>query len=163
MSRALADLEAALAGLIAEHRKLLELARGHEKAVRTFDLKAMDTLAGQQQACRLRLIAHENRRRAAVEQLAKALRLEPNVTLSRIADLHPTRRDMLLRLRAELKGLAAQVAATTKITGRVTAAVLGHLNTAIRLLAGAVERAGLYTKQGIPQVSRRIGVMEAVG
>ena len=27
----------------------------------------------------------------------------------------------------------------------------------------AVEKAGLYTKQGIPQVSSRIGVMEAVG
>jgi hypothetical protein len=37
------------------------------------------------------------------------------------------------------------------------------LNTVVRLLAGAVEKAGLYTKHGVPQVSSRIGVMEAVG
>ena len=30
-------------------------------------------------------------------------------------------------------------------------------------LAGAVERAGVYTKDGIPRVSGRIGIMEAVG
>ena len=49
------------------------------------------------------------------------------------------------------------------MAGRLASAVLGHLNTVVRLLAGAVEKAGLYTKQGIPQVSARIGVMEAVG
>jgi hypothetical protein len=42
-------------------------------------------------------------------------------------------------------------------------AVLGHLNTVVRLIAGAVEQAGVYTKQGVPQVSARIGVIEAVG
>ena len=42
-------------------------------------------------------------------------------------------------------------------------ALLGHLNTVVRLIAGAVERAGVYTKTGAPQMSNRIGVMEAVG
>ena len=41
--------------------------------------------------------------------------------------------------------------------------MLGHLNTVVRLLAGAVERAGVYTKDGIPRVASRIGIMEAVG
>jgi hypothetical protein len=41
--------------------------------------------------------------------------------------------------------------------------VLGHLNTAMRLFAGAVGQSGTYTKNGVPRVSARIGVMEAVG
>lgn len=163
MSRLVLDLEAALAGLIAEHRKLLEQVRAHEAAVRTFDLPALDALAAQQGATRLRIVTWEAKRKAIVAQLARALPPGPAVTLGRIADHHPQRRDMLLRLRAELKGLAEQVAARTHVAGRIAAAVLGHLNTAVRLLAGAVEKAGLYTKQGVPSVSRRIGVMEAVG
>jgi hypothetical protein len=163
MSRLVSDLEAALGGLVAEHRKLLEQVRAHEAALRAFDLKGMEMAAAQQEATRLRITTWENRRRAVVSQLAKALRLEPNVTLARLAALHPLRRDALLNLRDELKGLAEQIAGRTKVSGRIAAAVLGHLNTAVRLLAGAVEKAGVYTKQGVPQVTRRIGVMEAVG
>jgi hypothetical protein len=37
------------------------------------------------------------------------------------------------------------------------------LNTVVRLIAGAVEQAGVYTKTGSPKVSGRIGVLEAVG
>jgi hypothetical protein len=33
----------------------------------------------------------------------------------------------------------------------------------VRLLAGAAQRAGLYTRRGIPRVGSRIGVMDAVG
>ena len=163
MSRQFQDLEAILANLIAEHRRLLEHVTAHEAAMRTFDLKAMDAVATQQQACRSRIAALEERRKATVASIARTLRVDPNLPLGRLADLHPPRREMLLRLRAELKGLAEQIAARTKITSRIAAAVLGHLNTAARLLAGAVGKAGVYTKQGTPQVSRRIGVMEAVG
>jgi hypothetical protein len=70
---------------------------------------------------------------------------------------------MLLKLRAELKDVINRVQARTHVAGKLASAVVGHLNTVVRLLAGAVEKAGLYTKQGIPQVSSRIGVMEAVG
>ena len=38
-----------------------------------------------------------------------------------------------------------------------------HTQVLVRLLAGAVEKAGLYTKHGVPQVSSRVGTMEAVG
>ena len=37
-----------------------------------------------------------------------------------------------------------------------------YVQLAKRLLAGAVERAGVYTKDGVPRVSSRIGIMEAV-
>jgi hypothetical protein len=163
MSRHFQDLEAILAHLIAEHRRLLEHVTAHEAAMRSFDLKAMDAIATQQQACRLRIAGWEEKRKSTVAQIARTMRVEPNLTLSRLADLHPPRREMLLRLRAELKGLAEQIAARTRITSRIASAVLGHLNTAARLLAGAVGKAGVYTKQGTPQVARRIGVMEAVG
>jgi hypothetical protein len=68
-----------------------------------------------------------------------------------------------MKLRDELKAAIQSVQKRSNIAGKVASAVLGHLNTVVRLLAGAVEKAGLYTKQGIPQVSSRIGVMEAVG
>ena len=163
MSRLFLDLEATLAGLIVEHRRLLEQARANETAVRTFDLKAMDALVGQQEATRQRIAAWELKRKAITAQIARTMRVEPNASLKQLADLHPPRREALLGLRDELKGLAQQIAGRTRVAGRVASAVLGHLNTAVRLLAGAVEKAGLYTKHGVPQVSRRIGVMEAVG
>jgi len=55
MSRHFQDLEAILAHLIAEHRRLLEHVTAHEAAMRSFDLKAMDAIATQQQAGRLRI------------------------------------------------------------------------------------------------------------
>ena len=163
MSRLVSDLEAVLQGLIAEHRTLLDLVREHEAALRGFDLKAIDALAARQEAARLRIAAWESRRRAVIAQLVKTMRVAPNVTLARLADLYPPRRQALLKLRDELKGLAEQIGGRTKVAGRIAAAVLGQLNTAVRLLAGVVEKAGVYTKSGAPHVSRRIGVIEAVG
>jgi hypothetical protein len=47
------------------------------------------------------------------------------------------------------------------VSARVAQSLLGHLNTAVRLLAGAVERGGgVYTKQGAPKLTRRIGSIE---
>ena len=135
----------------------------HQSAMKAFDLKALDGARNQQEASRLRVAALEVKRRTLVSQIAKALKLEGNVTITKLADLHPPRRDALLKLRDELKGLAEQVANRSHVAGRLASAVLGHLNTVVRLLAGAVEKAGLYTKHGVPQVSTRIGMMEAVG
>lgn len=163
MSRLLSDLETVLEGMIVEHRKLLAHVQSHEAAVRSFDLKAMETLARQQETDRTRIAAWELKRKAVLAQLARSARIDPGISIAQLADLFPQQRPALLKLRDELKGLAQQISNHTRISGRVAGAVLGHLNTAVRLLAGAVERAGLYTKQGIPQVSRRIGVMEAVG
>jgi len=163
MSRLVSDLEAVLQGLIAEHRTLLDQARSHEAALRTFDLKAMDALAAKQEATRLRIAAWESRRKAVLAQLARTMRVAPTVTLAQLADLHPPRRAALLKLRDELKNLAEQIASRNKVGGRIASAVLGHLNTAVRLLASAVEKKGVYTKAGTPHLTRRIGVIEAVG
>ena len=83
-------------------------------------------------------------------------------TLSQIAEMFPQRKPALLKLRDDLKAAVAAVSARTHVAGRLANAVSGHLTTVVRLLAGAVERAGIYTKDGVPKVSNRIGVMEAV-
>ena len=163
MSRLLPELESVLRALADEHRRLLACVEAQQVAMKAFDLKAMDDARNQQEASRLRLSALETRRRTVVVQIARALKLEGKVTLTQLADLHPPRREPLLALRNEIKHLARQIAARTHVAGRLSGAVLGHLNTVVRLLAGAVEKAGLYTKHGVPSVSSRIGVMEAVG
>jgi len=69
----------------------------------------------------------------------------------------------LLQLRDQLRAIMREIADRAVVAGRLAQAVLGHLNTAMRLFADAVGQAGTYTKYGVPRVSARIGVMEAVG
>jgi len=98
-----------------------------------------------------------------VLQITQQHKLSGEVTIQRLAQLFPQRGEALLKLRDELKRTILNIQAKTHIAGRLAGAVLGHLNVVVRLIAGAVERAGIYTKSGVPQVSNRIGVMEAVG
>lgn len=164
MSRPLAELENILRLLVAEHRKLLTHVEAQQSAMRAMDLRALDAAMNQQEAARLRIATIENRRRAAVVQIARAARIDPNgLTLTKLAALYPPQAQPLLVLRGELKAIAVQIGKRTQVSGRLAGALLGHLNTVVRLLAGAVEKAGLYSKHGVPQVSSRIGVMEAVG
>ncbi len=163
MVRQLADLEAALQLLIAEHRKLLGFMDAQQDAMRVMDLNAMDAAQNAQEASRLRIGTLETKRRTIVSLLTRGVKVEGPVTLTKLAALYPQRRDALLKLRDELKDVATTIASRSKVAGKLAGAVLGHLNTVVRLLAGAVERAGVYTKDGIPRVSGRIGIMEAVG
>lgn len=163
MSRQLLEVEHMLRQLIAEHHKLLKHVTAHDAAMRRFDLPAMDQVAKLQDAVRLRIATMEARRRAAIQQIARAARVGDDLTIQQLAEMFPDRAASLLGLRDELKDIASQIAARTHVAARVAGGVLGHLNTAIRFLAGAVERTGVYTKTGTPQVSSRIGVMNAVG
>ena len=163
MSRLILDLESVLQQLIVEHRKLLKHVDAHQAAMKTMKLDAMDQSANQQEASRLRIGTLDTRRREVVQQITLQHKLSGEVTISRLAQLFPQRGPNLMKLREELKKTIEQIQARTHIAGRLAGAVLGHLNTVVRLIAGAVERAGIYTKSGVPQVSNRIGVMEAVG
>jgi hypothetical protein len=163
MSRLLPELENILRSLADEHRRLLTHVESQQEAMKSFNLKALDDARNQQEASRLRLLGLEAKRRLTVGQIAKGLKLEGAVTLTRLAELHPARRDALLKMRDEIKELAQAIETRMHVASRLSSAVLGHLNTVVRLLAGAVEKAGLYTKHGVPSVSSRIGVMEAVG
>jgi len=157
------ELETNLAGLVVEHRKLLAQVDLHQKAMQKLDLVALDEAARQQESTRIRINGLEARRRLISLNLARTLKLPLDATLSQIAQALPERRQGLLLLRDELRGVAETIASRNKIASRVGGAILGHLNTAVRLIAGVVENAGVYTKNGTPQVPGRIGGIEAVG
>jgi hypothetical protein len=122
----------------------------------------MDAAMSQQESIRLRIASLETRRRTLVSQMAIGARV-PELTLAKIAQMHPAQSGRLLPLRDELKTVAKAVAHRTHVAGKVAGAILGHLNAAVRLLAGAAQQAGLYTKHGTPQVAGRIGTLETVG
>lgn len=163
MSPLLGELETVLEQLIAEHRRLLAQLDKHQAAMKALDAAGIEQAGQLQQASRTCIAALEQRRRTLVTRLAPAANPREELTLKKLAELYPARSPVLLRLRAELRAVVEQITARARISAKLAAAVLGHLNTVVRLLAGAVERAGLYTKDGTPQVSNRIGMMEAVG
>jgi hypothetical protein len=163
MSRQLIELESVLGQLIEEHRRMLSLIDVQQTAMKSMALDEMERASHRQESSRLRIAALEGRRRLLVQQLARLSRLNGNVTLAQVAAAFPQNEKRLLGLRDELKGLMQQIADRTHIVGKLAAAVLGHLNTAVRLFAGAVGQSGVYTKHGVPRVTGRIGVMEAVG
>jgi hypothetical protein len=157
------ELEIVLREMIVEHRALLKDVEMHSAAIRKLDVHAMAAAAIRQDAARSRIAMLENKRRVYAQMEARNLRIGGEVTLAKIADaVDPARRTTLIQLRDELKRVALEIANKTHVAGRVAGAVLGHLNTAVRLISGAVEHAGTYTKYGTPRVARRIGVMEAV-
>jgi hypothetical protein len=163
MSRQISELEDVIRQLIQEHSRLLSHMNRHGTAMQAFDLRIMDDASREQEASQLRIVMLEQRRRNLVQQIARSLNFHGEVTLRKLAAIVPAQAKSLLALRAQLQDVLEQIQVRNKISGKVATAVLGHLNTVVRLLAGAVERAGLYTKNGIPQVSSRIGAIEAVG
>jgi len=163
MQKEVAQLQLVLQQLIAEHEKLLAHLTTQQTAMKKLDLPAIDQLTGLQDASRMRISALDKKRKTLVDQLAAMLKLQGPTTLSRLADSLPQHKQALLTLREQLKAKVTEIATRSTVAGRVAGALLGHLNTVVRLLAGAVEQAGIYTKQGTPQVSARIGVIEAVG
>ncbi len=163
MSKFVAELEIILQQQIAEHKKMLAMADSHHVAMKAFNLKTMEDIGALQEACRLRIATLEHKRKTLTIQIARQFKFNGDLKITQIAELHPAQKPSLLKLRDELKALMDQITRKNFIAGRVAGAVLGHLNTVVRLLAGVVEKAGLYTKHGIPKVSARIGVMEAVG
>lgn len=163
MSRQVFELESILQQLIEEHEKLLSHLECQQAAMKKFDLKTMDDCVTLQENSRLRIASLEAKRRVLITTIARAHRMTQTPTVTDIAHMYPPSSAKLMKLRGDLKTIIAKIQTRTHVAGRLASAVLGHLNTVVRLLAGAVEKAGLYTKQGVPQVSSRIGVMEAVG
>lgn len=157
------ELEAVLMRMIAEHRALLECVEAHQSAMKSMNLPRMREAALRQESVRQRIAGLDQRRQLLTVQRSRELRVGGPLTLAALAAADPLRGRVLLKLRDELKRLVEQVAARTHIASRLAAAVLGHLNTAVRLLGGAMQQAGVYTRSGPPRVAGRIGIMEAVG
>ncbi|HEX4053676.1 MAG TPA: flagellar export chaperone FlgN [Tepidisphaeraceae bacterium] len=163
MSRHISDLQAILMQLAAEHRKLLDQLEAQHAAMKKFDLVAIADWITRSEATRLRINDLESRRRAVMRQITAALKLQQEPRLTRLAELFPPQAPGLMKVREELRDLAAKISRRSQGSSRLASAVLGHLNNVVRLLAGAVERAGLYNRQGIPRVVSRVGSMDAVG
>ena len=163
MSRLFADLESVLKQMLVEHRLMVGSLEAQQAAMKKLDLPAIGVAAREQEACRLRVVSMETRRRAITDQLSRELRVQGPLTLSRLAELHPPGARGLMALRIELRAAIEEVRSRAFVAARVAHAVLGHLNTMVRLFSGAVEKAGLYTRSGTARVSSRIGMMEAIG
>jgi hypothetical protein len=163
MSRHLIELESVMQLLVDEHKRMLAHVEAQQNAMKLLKLDAMEDAMHRQESSRLRMAALETRRRLLVQQISKLARATSELTLSQIAASAPQNGAKLLALRDELKQLINRITDRTHVAGRLASAVLGHLNTAMRLFAGAVGQSGVYTKAGVPRVSNRIGVMEAVG
>ena len=163
MSRQVSDLEEILIELIAEHQRLLKQLHAQQIAMSKMDLGEMEVLAKSQEASRRRVMSLEARRRNVIVQVSRAHNFRGEMKIQDVAGFYPQRSDVLMKHREMLKDLIEQVSNRAKIAGRLAGAIVGHLNTMVRLVAGAVEKAGLYTKDGVPSVSARVGVMEAMG
>jgi hypothetical protein len=163
MERLIFELETLLEQLVGEHEKLIELIDRQQSAMKTMDLAAMEQAARQQDLLRQRIAGIEARRRNVVGQLAKLHGLAQAPTLKQLGAFYPAHQKQLLAARVRLLEVMEQVASRNYVAGRLAGAVLGHLNTVVRLLAGAAQQAGVYTKNGSPRLSSRIGAMEAVG
>lgn len=163
MSRQTLEIEQILQQMIVEHKKLLEHVDRHQAAMKSMDLKTMDQAGTLQEACRLRISGLESRRKKSAQMLAKTLRLNEELTIARLCELFPDRKPTLLKLREDLRTLTTAISGRAHVGSRVAGTLLGHLNTAVRLLARAVEQAGVYNRSGLQQVTGRIGSMDAVG
>lgn len=158
MTHQIQELEILLTALIGEHERLLKLIEAQQSAMKVLDVQKMQLAQQQQEQCRMHIAALETRRKQVVTALAS----EP-VTLTRLAQLYPPHSTRLLHLRDQLKDLVVRITQRTHVVSRLASAVLGHLNVAARLLSGAIEQAGVYTRSGLPKSAGRIGMMEAVG
>ena len=163
MSRQLLEIESILTQLVAEHRRLLAQVEAQQLAMRALKLDAIEQATHQQESTRLRITTLETKRRTLAVQIARAMRINEEPTITKLAQLFPARSAALIKLRDDLKAVIAEISSRTNLASRLASAVLGHLNVGVRLIATAVEQAGVYTKDGSPQMTKRIGVMEAVG
>jgi hypothetical protein len=162
MSRQLVELQNVVALLITEHRKLLAEVEKHQTAIKTMDVAGMEASRIRQEALRTNIAAIDQRRRIVSDQIALATKIT-GPTLTKLAEVDPHHRAKILAQRDELRSIAEQINLHSHVAGRVASSVLGHLNTVVRILAGAMQQAGIYTKHGAHKMAPRIGVIEAVG
>jgi len=157
------ELETVLQDLLVEHHKLSKLLDAQQAAMKQLHVKEMETARAMQEASRSRIIALENRRRMQVQQIARINQLQTEPKIPQLAQMYPQRSVQLMKLHGELKSVMTEIADKSFVASKLASAVLGHLNTAMRILSQAMGGGGVYTQRGVPKVARRIGVMEAVG
>lgn len=163
MTPSVRELLNVLRRLVVEHQALLRLLETQRDAMKRLDLETLDTATRSQEQSRSRIAQLEQRRRSIVEQLARSLKLATPVSLAQLAQALPEHGALLRGLRDELRALLEQVRVAGQVSTRVAGAVVGHMNTVLRLIGTVTQHAGGYTRSGTPRVASRVGVMEAVG
>ena len=163
MSRQVLEIESVMQQLIDEHRKVIAQMSKQHDAMKRFAVREMEDIAQLQESTRLRIVKLELQRRTLMHQIVKLYKLTRSPTVSELAEMFPPRRESLCNVRDELRAVMMEVKQKSQIAGRVAGSVLGHLNTVVRLLAGVVEKAGTYTRFGVPRVASRISSIEAIG
>ncbi len=161
--RLITELESVLEQLLDQHRKLIAQVSAHFEAMKRLDLTVMDQTKTMQQGSQSRIIFLEQQRRSLMIQIARVCQIQGDAKLSTLAELFPQRRLNLLRLRGELGKVVGDAARQGFVAGKLASAVLGHLNTAVRILARAVGDTGVYNGRGMATVSKRLGHMEITG
>ena len=161
--RLVTDLESVLEQLLDQHRKLLTHVITHHAAMMKLDLATMDQTRMIQHSARTRIIALDKQRVSLTLQIARTNKITGELKLSQLAELVPSRKPQLLKLRGELQAVVAEAARRSFIATKLSSAVLGHLNTAVRILARAVGDVGVYNGRGMATVSKRLGRMEITG
>lgn len=147
----LADLERVLRQQIAAYRELVTLLDQHRAVLESMQLQPILEANKRQQQLRDRL--------AKLEQLrTAALRKAGGGTLGDVAAKHGAGGFTLLKLRRELKELADEVGTRSRVAANIAGGMLGHLNTAVRVLIEAAGEGGVYTKDGTPKLTGRRGV-----
>lgn len=160
--RQLNDLEYLLQRMNEQYTQLAVEVQSQQAAMKTGDIETMSLSVRRQEAFRLRIAGMESRRIQLVRELGILHKVEGEITIGMLAELHPERGEKLIQLRDELKETARRLHVEMTISARVAGAVLGHLNTAVRILATAAQGAGIYTKYGVPYVAERLGIVEAI-
>jgi hypothetical protein len=163
MSRQLSEILSICTQIIAEQKRLLQQMESQHQAMKTLDVPSMEGLVSAQEDTRLRITMFDNRRKVLAKQIAAQLKLSGEPTLTKLAELFPAQGPAILKTRDDLRDAIERIQRRSQMSSKLCGAVLGHLNTVGRLIAGAMRRAGIYTKQGVREITGRIGVMDAVG
>ena len=97
MSRQLLEIESILAQLVAEHRRLLGQVEAQQLAMRALKLDAIEQATHQQESTRLRIATLETKRRTLAVQIARAMRINEEPTITKLAQLFPARSSALIK------------------------------------------------------------------
>ncbi|MEM8872731.1 MAG: flagellar protein FlgN [Planctomycetota bacterium] len=151
---ALADLECVLRQQIAVYRELGTLLTEHRVALEAMDLQPILAVNKKQSDLRNRLGKLEQHRKAIFAKLGAT-------TLSELAARNGAAGLTVLKLRRELQRISAELGHQSKLTRKVASGMLGHLNTAVRVLTEAAGETGMYDKDGSPTRRRRMSLYMA--
>jgi FlgN protein len=157
------ELEQTLEQLIIAHTDLAQTLSIHTKAMSAMNLPEMERMASVCQRQRQNLAVLENRRMQLMQPLVRHLQLPAKATLRELAEAVPARKAQLLALRERLAHAVQSVHTSGVVASRISGAVVGHLNTALRLLSIAVKQGGTYNRSGNSPSPGRLGLVEAVG